>query len=422
MNGLPARWTERRSVAAAGLAGRRREAARQAIVRRPPCATTDAPAARLAGDRSIERVVVFRALMLGDMLCAVPALRALRAGLPGAEITVIGLPWMRELAQRLDGIDRFVGFPGHPGLPEAPCDVRELPDFLAQVQDRRYDLAVQLHGSGAIVNPLVASFGARITAGFHDDASWRPNEHAAWFVPWPREGHEIDRLLALPAALGCPPRGRDLDFPVCEADRRELAQAWPAWRAGRYACVHPGSQLPSRRWSIERFAAVADHLAERGLRVVLTGAASERVLVGQVAEAMRHPSIDLSGRTTLWTLGSLVEAAERVVCNDTGISHIASALGTPSVVISSGADVARWAPLDRVRHPVLWAAMPCRPCAHAVCPVEYGCAERVAAADVIDVLDAGDAGGAGISGSAGHAGDSEPARRARARRAAAAGA
>ena len=68
-----------------------------------------------------------------------------------------------------------------------------------------------------------------------------------------------------------------------------------------------------------------------------------------------------------------------LVCNDTGVSHIAAALGTPSVVVSCGADVARWAPLNRELHTVLWQPMPCRPCSHAQCPYEHGCATGITA-------------------------------------------
>jgi ADP-heptose:LPS heptosyltransferase len=338
-------------------------------------------------DGSIERVAVFRALMLGDLLCAVPALRALRAGLPRARITLIGLPWARALVQRLPAlIDDCIDFPGWPGLPEVPCDVRALPDFMAQVQARHFDLALQMHGSGSVVNPLVATFGARHSAGFCGAHAWRPDADAALYPKWPESGHEIDRLLQLTDALGLPRRGRHLEFPVQDADRTALRALWPGADEQPYVCVHAGAQLPSRRWPLERFAAVADTLADAGRRVVLTGGAPETELVNALAACMRHASVNLVGRTSLWTLGALIEGAERVVCNDTGISHIAAALGRPSVVVSCGADVARWAPLDTSRHRVLWQPMACRPCSYAECPFEHGCARAIEVPQVLHAL------------------------------------
>jgi lipopolysaccharide heptosyltransferase II len=337
----------------------------------------------------VERIAVFRALMLGDMLCAVPALRALRHAFPGAEITLVGLPWARTLAQRLPYVDRCIDFPGHPGLPETPCDVRQLPDFLAQVQAQRFDLALQLHGSGTIANPLVASFGAETTAGFRGRGAWVPEEDAPFYAPWPEHGHETERLLALTDWLGLPRRGTHLEFPVSAADRSELAALWPGAQGPRpYVCLHAGAQLPSRRWPFERFAQVADRLAAQGRTVVLTGGAPEAELGRALESCMATAPVNLVGRTSLWTLGALIERCERVVCNDTGLSHIAAALRRPSVVISSGADVARWAPPDRQRHTVLWHDMPCRPCGHAVCPERHGCAEAIDVEAVMRAVDA----------------------------------
>ena len=335
-----------------------------------------------------QRIAVFRALMLGDLLCAVPALRALKAAFPDAEFTLIGLPWARALAQRLPYVDEFIEFPGHPGLPESVCDVRALPDFLGRVQARRFDLALQMHGNGSIVNPLVGTFGARQMAGFHAPGTWLPADDAGLFCRWPEQGHEIERLLTLIDHIGVPRQGTHLEFPLDDGDREELLAIWPDARKEPYVCVHAGAQLPSRRWDPRRFAEVADTVAESGRTVVLTGSALEAGLIGDIAACMEHTPLNLAGRTTLWTLGALIEGAESVVCNDTGVSHVAAALGTPSVVISCGSDPARWAPLDAERHRVLAHPVPCRPCQYSTCPTEHECAQAIQPPQVVRLIQA----------------------------------
>jgi len=344
-------------------------------------------ALRLSAVRSI---VVFRALMLGDWLCAVPALRALRAAAPRARLVACGLPWTGALAGRLSMVDDFLPFPGHPALPEKAPGAGSYAEFLARARVQRFDLALQMHGSGGIVNGIVAALGARTVAGFATPGTEAGLDIAC---PWPGHGHEIDRCLALPAALGAPAAGRRLEFPLAELDRREAtALLHQAGVQGPYAIVHPGAQLPSRRWAPDRFAAVADVLAGRGLQVVLTGSPDEAPLAQAVCAAMRQPAANLCGRTpSVWTLGALVERATLVLANDTGISHVAAALRTPSVIVASGSDVARWAPLDAARHRVLWQPVPCRPCAHAVCPTAHECAAGVrsdaVAAAVLELLE-----------------------------------
>lgn len=326
------------------------------------------------------RIGVFRALVLGDLLCAVPALRALRAAWPRAEITLIGLPWAEALVDRLPSLDGFIAFPGHAGLPERSADEAAWPGFVDALRARRFDLLLQLHGSGGITNRLVAGWGARRCAGFAEAGAWRPDP--ALFAPWPVRGHEIERLLTLTDHLGLPRQGLHLEFPLRHDERAAVAARGPA----PYACLHPGAQLASRRWAPERFAAIGDLLASRGHEVLITGTAGEASIAQAVASAMRAPARVLAGQTTLWTLGALIEQARLLVCNDTGVSHIAAALGTPSVVVSLGAEVSRWAPLDRQRHRVLWEPMPCRPCAHAVCPVGHGCATGLEVARVADAV------------------------------------
>jgi ADP-heptose:LPS heptosyltransferase len=191
---------------------------------------------------------------------------------------------------------------------------------------RRFDLALQLHGDDHAADALVAAFGAQRCAG----------RGAA-----PPPGCEVERLLALTDRLGLARHGSGLDFPLRDADRESADRLCAPLRGQRFAIVHAGGQWPSPRGPVERSAAAADALARDGLAIVLTGSAAETGLTRAVAAAMRAPALDLAGRTTLWSLGALVEWAARVVCDDRGIAHVAAALGTPSVACAPGTGALR---------------------------------------------------------------------------------
>src|SRR4051812_40218475 len=118
----------------------------------------------------VNKIAVFRALHLGDMLCAVPAFRALRMAYPNAEITLLGLPWAQSFVERFNKyFDRFIYFPGYPALPEQEFDAEKFFSFLQKVQAEEFDLLLQMQGNGTVVNELVAHFKARYTAGFYND-------------------------------------------------------------------------------------------------------------------------------------------------------------------------------------------------------------------------------------------------------------
>ncbi|HKO88440.1 MAG TPA: glycosyltransferase family 9 protein [Burkholderiales bacterium] len=329
---------------------------------------------------SIRNIAVFRALQLGDLLCTVPAMRALRAAYPAARITLIGLPWAADFVRRFPYVDELMAFPGFPGLPEREPDLDALPDFFIDAQMRQFDLAIQMHGSGGIVNLIVGSLGAKAVFGYRPDPAAVP----AHFPVWPTGTHEILIYLQLMEAMGIASCGTALEFPIHPPEREELAAvlATESNIVRPYVCVHAGARLPSRRWPVDAFAAVADAIADLGFEIVLTGSGEEREIGETLQRRMRHPARNLVGRTSMGASAALVAEARLVVCNDTGISHIATAVGTPSVVVSSGADVRRWAPLDTGKHPVLWRDVPCRPCAYHTCPTEHECARGVTVAEV----------------------------------------
>jgi ADP-heptose:LPS heptosyltransferase len=300
--------------------------------------------------------VVVRALRgLGDMLCAVPALRALRAALPSARLALITLAHHEALFERYPGlVDELLAFPGFPGIPEASVAARRTTAFLAEVQTRRFDLAIQLHGSGAFTNQFSVLLGAGRTAGFCLPSQFRPDEEL--FLTYPTSGLEVDRLLALMEHLGARDQGRELQFPLGPGDaaglRVALGGAPPP--AASYAVVHPGAEDPRRRWPAERFAAVGRQLRSAGLRVLVTGTASEHELTARVAASC--DGHDLGGRTTLGALAALLADARLLVSNDTGVAHLADALRVPSVVVFSFSEAARWGPRDARLHRVVAAS------------------------------------------------------------------
>lgn len=334
-----------------------------------------ARAAGLLADAVPRHVVVFRALNLGDLLCAVPALRALRRALPHSRVTLLGLPSAAAFASRFRPyVDAFLPFAGYPGLPEQPVPPAvDLFAFFADMRARRFDLAVQLHGSGRLTNGIVRRLGARRIAGFHPEGA--PCPDPASFTAYPDHDHEIRRNLRLVEFLGAPEAGTHLEFPLTHADH---AEAWsvPGFAAlarGGYACLHPGARSADKRWPPARFAAVGNSLQDAGLRVVLTGSEAETHITREVARGMREPPLDSAGPISIGGLAAIVAGARLVVCNDTGVSHVAAALRVPSVVIFFATDPQRWAPLDGARHRVV-----ARPRDVGVEPVLSECAALLA--------------------------------------------
>lgn len=300
----------------------------------------------------IKKLVVFRALRLGDMLCSVPALRALRLVLPYARISLVGLPWAEQFANRFHKyIDDFFAFPGHPAFPEQPAREDRIPAFYQEMREHHFDLALQMHGSGQVSNHIIRKFGANAIAGFTLERDGKPR--TGFFVDYPDVGAEPLRLLRLAEYLGAPAMTADLEFPITEQDQQELydAELSRALVPRHYICIHPGASARSKCWPAERFAEVADALAlEFELPILLTGSANELDLTTAVARRMRANAINAAAPVSIGAMAALMSRARLLVCNDTGVSHIAAGLKLPSVVIFSASDMSRWAPLDQTLH------------------------------------------------------------------------
>lgn len=330
-------------------------------------------------------IAIFRALMLGDLLCSVPALRALRHAYPQSRITLVGLPWAKSFVQRFAHIiDEFLLFPGYPGLPEIAPDIENIGYFFIQAQQNKFDLVIQMHGAGSYVNSICVLLGAKYNAGFYIEGEYCPDPK--FFIPFPETSNEVVRYIQLVESLGVPSRGTHLEFPLFKSDfdKLQLIQGADLLK-DEYICIHPGARLLSRRWLPERFAQVSDELAGAGFKIVLTGGKEEETLVASVSSMMKAPHVNLAGKTDLGTLGALLKGARLLVCNDTGVSLMAAALKVPSVVILTGSDLESSKPANEELHKFVYSPVNCRPCFYHVCPIGQPCAQQVETKSVTDM-------------------------------------
>ena len=307
---------------------------------------------------NLKKIAVFRALQIGDMLCAIPAIRALHNACPDAEITLVGLPWAKMLTERFPNyFHSLITFPGYPGFPEQPVDYAAVPGFIKKMQNENYDLILQMQGNGIISNPLADLFNAKNIAGFYTKNNFCPDKNL--FIEYPGDIHEIERHLKLIESLGITEFTTELEFPVTEKDIADLEKAALPLKPKEYIIVHPGARDVNRQWPPENFAAIADYFFDTGLKVVITGTPDEAKIVENVISHMKHEPINAVGKTSLGAMAVLIKNAAALVSNCTGVAHIAAALKTKSVVISLDAEPYRWAPLNQSLHKtVVWDTNP----------------------------------------------------------------
>lgn len=303
----------------------------------------------------ISKIAIFRALHLGDMLCIVPTVRSIRAAYPKAKIFLIGLPWQKEFSARFNRyFDEFIEFPGWPGLPEREYDREKIIDFLQAIGKYNFDIVFQMQGNGENTNAMCMLWNARQVCGLR-----KPDEYAPidGFFPVSVDGeHEVLRFFKLLDCFGINSRGTDLEFPLTheETSRAACMLDEVGLRRQQYICIHPGARDKRRRWPVDHFALIASEIATRGYPIVLTGAIQEKDILEQLQNKILSSTVNIVeafGHVTAGELAAIIAGARLLVSNDTGVSHIASALRVPSVIIFSRfSDINRWRPLDAKKH------------------------------------------------------------------------
>ncbi|KAA9376900.1 glycosyltransferase family 9 protein [Microbispora cellulosiformans] len=269
-------------------------------------------------------LLALRGLGLGDLLASVPALRALRRAHPGHHFVLATPAYLGGLLPLIGGVDELIDVSGPGPVPYASPDV-----------------AVNLHGSGPeSIQALRRTRPGRLLTHTH------PAVPGSDGPAWNAETHERERWCSL------------LDWYGIAADPDDLAlgDPGPGPLPGGEVVIHPGAAFPARQWPPDRFAQVAAELVREGHRVVVTGGVTEIALARHVAALAGLPEESvLAGRTNLPELAALTAHASLVVCGDTGMAHLATAVGTPSVILYGPIPPALWGPPPGRPHIALWA-------------------------------------------------------------------
>lgn len=286
---------------------------------------------------AIRKIAVLRPNAVGDFVFALPALHALKHRYPEAEIVLLGKAWHAGFLRGRPGpVDRVAVMPPVPGVGaplDAACDLHEVEGFVDAMRAERFDIALQMFGAGHYSNPFLLRLEAGLSAGARADGAPALER----WVPYCEPNNRRLALLDIAALVGAWPGPLPMpELAVTEADRHEAAAVLPSNSSlggEPLAVLQPGSTDPRRCWPAQRFAALGDRLAEKGMRVAVNGSAAEAALVDAVVGGMRHPAVALAGTLSLGGLCGLLERASLVVSNDTGPLHLALALGVPSVGI-----------------------------------------------------------------------------------------
>ncbi len=353
-------------------------------------------------------ILVVKLSDIGDVLTATPALRALRESFPAARLEALVPPNSAPVLAESPLVDDVIVFDkfqyDRPLDAFRPPSLAALVRFARDLRRQRYDCLVILHHLttrwGTLKYAALAmTSGAKVRVGLDNGRGWFLTHRA-------RDGgfgarHEVEYWLDVVGTIGAVTEDTSLQMTIGAEDEAFANEQIPPPLSPSYqggggggcplVAIHPGSGGYSlaRRWSAEGFARVADALAEHhDARIVLVGTPADGV--SQVASLMRSEAMNLEGKTTLGQLATILRRCDLFIGADSGVMHLAAAVGTPLVAIFGPSNHRAWGPWlpgdeergtrnkGRGRAVVVRAGLPCSPCSYVGLSVgrREGCEAR----------------------------------------------
>jgi len=315
---------------------------------------------------------------IGDMILLTPALRALRSAFPEARLEILVNPLVRELMERNPYLDEVVVYDKR----GAQKGIRQMRRMADRLRAKQFDTGVILHPNS--VRSAILSFMAGIPERIGANQRGR-GLFLTTGVKRRKNIHEVQRYLDIVSPIAGTDHDAKLEFWGVDSDDELFAERILAGCATPVIGMNPCTTWPSKQWSVERFARLADLVSEQlGAQVVLTGTKKDVHIGNEIMRLVSSKPLNLIGRTTLWQLGALISRCRLYVTNDSGPMHISAAVGTPTIALFGPTDPVRHAPFG-AGHTVVRKDTRCSPCYERKCKSQ-DCMRAIQVEDVMEVM------------------------------------
>ncbi|MFO7871298.1 MAG: glycosyltransferase family 9 protein [Kiritimatiellia bacterium] len=301
------------------------------------------------------RILVIRPGGMGDMILFLPVLKELAAAYPKAAIDVV-------CEKRNVNVLRLSGL----NCSALTYDADPV-SFFAALLSRHYDFAIdteQFHNISAVFAFLS---GAAVRIGFNINP--RRNSLYTHLVPYAPDGPEILQFMKLTHPLGLSPPEPDIDGLLADAPIEPSppisVQIQSLGSSGGYATIHTGASTRYKRWGTDNFLALIGALRkEHGFDVALAGGRPDMRLDKSIVRTLKERGervVSFSGECDLKDTAAIIRNSRIFISGDSGLAHLAAALGTPAVAVFGPTDHRKWG-IETKQHAVVRKSLPCSPC------------------------------------------------------------
>ena len=336
--------------------------------------------------KDFNNILIIKPSSIGDVIHALPFLKAIRGRYPNAAISWLINRGIDEIIRDNPNLDEVILFDRKRwgGFDDIGYKFRGLTEFIRELRRKRFDLVIDLQGlfrSGLIA--YLSGAGYRI--GFANAREFSPIFYNYKVSHPPIEMHAVDRYLLIAKELGADINKKDFKINIPEKEKGYAAGLISRIKKRPLIAINPSARWEAKMWPLKRYAELIDTIAAKlKAQPFLIGSKEDEVRINELLSMVQSKPLNLSGKTSLLQLSALLKKADLLITNDSGPMHIAAAVETPVVAIFGPTRPVRTGPYGN-GHVVLQSSLSCVNCLKKRCN-DLKCMEAIAVDDVLTAV------------------------------------